>query len=62
MESALVDNDKVAEAAVVGAEDDTTGQAIVAFVTLRGTTEASDEVGEEASTWPPRSATSAGPS
>ncbi len=47
VESALVDNDKVAEAAVVGAKDDTTGQAIVAFVTLRGTTEASDEVGEE---------------
>ena len=47
VESALVDNPKVAEAAVVGAKDDTTGQAIVAFVTLRGTTEASDEVGEE---------------
>ena len=47
VESALVDNDKVAEAAVVGAKDDTTGQAIVAFVTLRGTTEASDEVGAE---------------
>jgi acetyl-CoA synthetase len=46
-ESALVDNDKVAEAAVVGAKDDTTGQAIVAFVTLRGTTTASEEVGEE---------------
>ena len=36
VESALVDNPKVAEAAVVGAKDDTTGQAIVAFVTLRG--------------------------
>ena len=47
VESALVDNPKVAEAAVVGAKDDTTGQAIVAFVTLRGTTEASDEVGAE---------------
>jgi acetyl-CoA synthetase len=47
VESALVDNPKVAEAAVVGAKDDTTGQAIVAFVTLRGTTEASDEVGQE---------------
>jgi acetyl-CoA synthetase len=47
VESALVDNPKVAEAAVVGAKDDTTGQAIVAFVTLRGTVEASDEVGEE---------------
>ena len=47
VESALVDNAKVAEAAVVGAKDDTTGQAIVAFVTLRGSTEASDEVGAE---------------
>ncbi|CAN5728837.1 acetate--CoA ligase [soil metagenome] len=47
VESALVDNPKVAEAAVVGAKDDTTGQAIVAFVTLRATTAASPEVGEE---------------
>jgi acetyl-CoA synthetase len=47
VESALVDNPKVAEAAVVGAKDDTTGQAIVAFVTLRGGIEASDEVGQE---------------
>ena len=47
VESALVDNDKVAEAAVVGAKDDTTGQAIVAFVTLRGGVEASDDVGQE---------------
>ena len=36
VESALVDNHKVAEAAVVGAKDDTTGQAIIAFVTLKG--------------------------
>ncbi|CAN5251386.1 acetate--CoA ligase [soil metagenome] len=47
VESALVDNPKVAEAAVVGAKDDTTGQAIVAFVTLRGSTSAGEEVGEE---------------
>jgi acetyl-CoA synthetase len=47
VESALVDNPKVAEAAVVGAKDDTTGQAIVAFVTLRGGNDASDEVGQE---------------
>jgi acetyl-CoA synthetase len=47
VESALVDNPKVAEAAVVGAKDDLTGQAIVAFVTLRGTVTASPEVGEE---------------
>ena len=36
IESALVANPKVAEAAVVGASDDTTGQGIVAFVILRG--------------------------
>ena len=42
VESALVSNPKVAEAAVVGATDPTTGQAIVAFVMLRGTTEVTD--------------------
>jgi acetyl-CoA synthetase len=47
VESALVDNPKVAEAAVVGAKDDTTGQAIIAFVTLRGGEEGGPEVGEE---------------
>jgi acetyl-CoA synthetase len=36
VESALVSNPKVAEAAVVGASDPVTGQAIVAFVILRG--------------------------
>jgi acetyl-CoA synthetase len=36
IESALVDHPKVAEAAVVGRSDETTGQAIAAFVTLRG--------------------------
>jgi acetyl-CoA synthetase len=36
IESALVDHDAVAEAAVVGRADATTGQAIAAFVTLRG--------------------------
>jgi acetyl-CoA synthetase len=35
VESALVSHDKVAEAAVVGAADPTTGQGIVAFVILR---------------------------
>lgn len=42
IESALVAHDKVAEAAVVGASDPTTGQAIEAFVILRqdATTEA----------------------
>ena len=36
VESALVSHPKVAEAAVVGATDATTGQGIVAFVILRG--------------------------
>jgi acetyl-CoA synthetase len=35
IESALVSHHKVAEAAVVGAADETTGQAVVAFVILR---------------------------
>ncbi len=47
VESALVDHPAVAEAAVVGATDAITGQAIVAYVILRGTHEASDELGEE---------------
>ncbi|MGZ4610915.1 MAG: AMP-binding enzyme, partial [Actinomycetes bacterium] len=38
VESALVSHPKVAEAAVVGASDPTTGQGIVAFVILRGST------------------------
>jgi len=47
IESALVSHPYVAEAAVVGAADDTTGQAVVAFVILRGEfTELADEVGE----------------
>jgi acetyl-CoA synthetase len=36
VESALVSHPDVAEAAVVGANDATTGQAIIAYVTLRG--------------------------
>jgi acetyl-CoA synthetase len=47
VESALVDHPSVAEAAVVGATDDTTGQAIVGYVILRGDQEATDELGEE---------------
>ena len=39
VESALVSHEAVAEAAVVGAKDDLTGQAIVAFVILRGGTD-----------------------
>ncbi|MGW2084670.1 acetate--CoA ligase [Streptomyces sp. NPDC001880] len=44
VESALVSHPSVAEAAVVGAADETTGQSIVAFVILRGTADASDEL------------------
>ena len=36
IESALVSHPSVAEAAVVGATDETTGQAVCAFVILRG--------------------------
>ncbi len=47
VESALVSHPSVAEAAVVGAADETTGQAIVAFVILRGTAAETDAlVGE----------------
>ena len=44
---ALVDHPAVAEAAVVGKTDDTTGQAIAAFVILRGGNEPSDALVEE---------------
>ncbi|MCL2393505.1 MAG: acetate--CoA ligase [Acidimicrobiaceae bacterium] len=47
VESALVDHDGVAEAAVVGAADPITGQAIVAFVTLRSEFEPEHELGEQ---------------
>ncbi|MDT7710420.1 MAG: acetyl-CoA synthetase [Pseudonocardiales bacterium] len=46
VESALVSHPTVAEAAVVGASDPTTGQGIVAFVILRGN--AAKDGGEEA--------------
>jgi len=46
VESALVDHPTVAEAAVVGAKDDTTGQAIIAFVTLKAGGDPSDEHGQ----------------
>jgi acetyl-CoA synthetase len=47
VESALVSHPKVAEAAVVGATDPTTGQGIVAFVIVRGTV-ADDEAAGDA--------------
>jgi acetyl-CoA synthetase len=43
VESALVSHPSVAESAVVGANDATTGQAIVAFVTLRGGSDVSEK-------------------
>ncbi|AQZ67424.1 Acetyl-coenzyme A synthetase [[Actinomadura] parvosata subsp. kistnae] len=47
VESALVSHPKVAEAAVVGATDPVTGQAIVSFVILRGTAEESEDIAAE---------------
>jgi acetyl-CoA synthetase len=46
VESAIVAHEKVAEAAVIGQSDEDTGQAICAFVTLRGGTEPSDALVE----------------
>jgi len=46
IEHALVSHPRVAEAAVVGASDPTTGQGIVAFVTIRGDVAETDEGGE----------------
>jgi acetyl-CoA synthetase len=47
VESALVDHQCVAEAAVVGATDETTGQAIIGYVILRGAFEPSDDLRDE---------------
>jgi acetyl-CoA synthetase len=47
VESALVDHPRVAEAAVCGRADPTTGQAIVAYVTLKGADDGSVEMLEE---------------
>ncbi len=44
IESALVSHPKVAEAAVVGASDETTGQAVCAFVILRGNAQEGDDI------------------
>jgi acetyl-CoA synthetase len=43
VESALVSHNRIAEAAVVGADDPTTGQGIVAFVILRGGAKSEEE-------------------
>jgi len=47
VESALVGHAKVAEAAVVGRPDDIKGEAIAAFVTLKGGMEGSEELKKE---------------
>ncbi len=47
VESALVSHEAVAEAAVVGRKDELTGQAIAAFVTLRGSIHGDDELLDE---------------
>ena len=47
IESALVDDPKVAEAAVVSRPDDLVGEAIVAFVTLKSEFEGDDAMAEE---------------
>ncbi len=47
VESALVSNPSVAEAAVIGVPDEVTGQAIVAFVTLRGGETPSEQKAQE---------------
>ena len=47
VESALVDHPKVAEAAVVGRQDEDTGQAIAAFVTLKGVDKGDDDLIKE---------------
>jgi acetyl-CoA synthetase len=46
VESALVSHPKVAEAAVVGANDPTTGQGIVAFVIVRGSVADDESAGD----------------
>jgi len=47
VESAIVSHPKVAESAVIGQQDEDTGQSIAAFVTLEGSYEPSDELVDE---------------
>ncbi len=51
LESSLVRHKAVAEAAVIGKPDELTGQAIVAFVTLKSDYQASDELTAELREW-----------
>src|SRR5688572_18783824 len=47
VESALVSNERVAEAAVIAVPDEDTGQAIIAFVTPEGNEKGSDDMAKE---------------
>jgi acetyl-CoA synthetase len=47
VESALVDDQRVAEAAVIGQQDAVTGEAIFAFVTVKGSVQPDKDLGEE---------------
>ena len=47
IESAIVSHSKVAEAAVIGQQDEDTGQSVAAFVTLEGDLEGTDELVDE---------------
>jgi acetyl-CoA synthetase len=47
IESAIVSHEKVAEAAVIGQQDEDLGQTVAAFVTLSGTQEGTDELVED---------------
>ena len=47
IESAIVSHEKVSEAAVIGQQDEDSGQAVTAFVTLSGTQEGTDELVQE---------------
>src|SRR5699024_5813365 len=47
IESAIVNHNGVAEAAVIGRSDELTGQSVVAFVTLKEGINSSDEVKQE---------------
>jgi acetyl-CoA synthetase len=47
IESAIVSHPKVAEAAVIGATDEDTGQSVAAFVTLEGDLEGTDDLVDE---------------
>lgn len=51
LESALVKHETVAEAAVIGKPDEVTGQAVVAFVTLKKGHEPGDELMKSLSDW-----------